>query len=297
MKIDEAFNTFNQSLLEKKNRVKSFKKEDLKEFGEFYNSNILECEDMQKYLPEGIAAVDGSNNSYGGADPNIIHFLRATYLPDLERERVDEVSLISPLIDSNCSPKTDLARLELIVGKEGLEKYQSKVLMMDGGLMRYSIGARDEYNELVQTARENATLLIGVIEDMKSRSVSEALGIDGFDREIFFGLLDVGEVFFLNDEFNRKDEHAISTFYFRPANDPMAISVDYPRELESRKKEAADIVRTLTFPSSRGVPLILDFVDKYCKITDRDMNYFIKKYISEDLKRLFLDQARSKRWL
>lgn len=298
MNIDEVFFVFNETLTNKYNSSKNLaSRESLENFGEFYTANRLSNSDMNSFLPEGIAAVDGSNNSYGGAEPNIIHFLRSVFLPDTTREKIEELKIVSPLVDSKATPKSDLAELEVIVAKKGLREYHSKVLMMDGGLIRYIVDANSQFKELLEVAKEEGTLLIGVIEDMKSRSVAEAIGSKGYDRELFFGKLNPGEAFFLDDKYNMKEESNISTFYFRPGNDPMAISVDYPTYLKDKKKLAADLVMTLTPPTSRGIPLILDIVDKYAKVSDKDMNYYIKKYISEDVKRLYLEQARSKRWL
>lgn len=298
MEIEEIFKSFNDSLLDKHKRLKTeVTKEKLSALGEFFMSRHLTDEEMESFLPKGIAAVDGSNNSYGGADPNIIHFLRACYIPDMKREMVEEVRILSPLVDVEVSPKSELSKLEVIAAKKGLEKYDSKALLMDGGLIRYIADAEDEYKELLQLVKERDTLFMGVIEDMKSRSVAKKLGIDGFDRELFFGKLAPGEAFFLYDEFNLKKESAISTIYLRPGNDPMAISIDFPTFSVDKRELITDLVRTLTPDMSRGIPFILDIVDKYAKVTDKDMQYFIKKYISEDVKRLYLDEARQKRWM
>ena len=298
MEIEEIFKFFNDRLLDKHKRLKTeVTKEKLSTLGEFFMSRHLTDEEMESFLPKGIAAVDGSNNSYGGADPNIIHFLRACYIPDMKREMVEEVRILSPLVDVEVSPKSELSKLEVIAAKEGLEKYDSKALLMDGGLIRYIADAEDEYNELLQLVEERDTLFMGVIEDMKSRSVAKKLGIDGFDRELFFGKLAPGEAFFLYDEFNLKKESAISTIYLRPGNDPMAISIDFPSVSVDNRELITNLVRTLTPDMSRGIPFILDIVDKYAKVTDKDMQYFIKKYISEDVKRLYLDEARQKRWM
>ena len=298
MEIEEIFKSFNDRLLDKHKRLKTeVTKEKLSTLGEFFMSRHLTDEEMESFLPKGIAAVDGSNNSYGGADPNIIHFLRACYIPDMKREMVEEVRILSPLVDVEVSPKSELSKLEVIAAKEGLEKYDSKALLMDGGLIRYIADAEDEYNELLQLVEERDTLFMGVIEDMKSRSVAKKLGIDGFDRELFFGKLAPGEAFFLYDEFNLKKESAISTIYLRPGNDPMAISIDFPSVSVDKWELITNLVRTLTPDMSRGIPFILDIVDKYAKVTDKDMQYFIKKYISEDVKRLYLDEARQKRWM
>lgn len=298
MEIEEIFKSFNDRLLDKHKRMKNeVTKEKLSALGEFFMSRHLTDEEMESFLPKGIAAVDGSNNSYGGADPNIIHFLRACYIPDMNREMVEEVRILSPLVDVEISPKSELSKLEVIAAKKGLEKYDSKALLMDGGLIRYIADAEDEYNELLQLVKERDTLFMGVIEDMKSRSVAKKLGIDGFDRELFFGKLAPGEAFFLYDEFNLKKESAISTIYLRPGNDPMAISIDFPSVSVDKRELITNLVRTLTPDMSRGIPFVLDIVDKYAKVTDKDMQYFIKKYISEDVKRLYLDEARQKRWM
>ncbi|KGF06634.1 hypothetical protein HMPREF1634_08335 [Tissierellia bacterium S7-1-4] len=298
MEIEEIFKSFNDRLLDKHKKLKNeVTKEKLLTLGEFYMSRHLTDEEMNSFLPKGIAAVDGSNNSYGGADPNIIHFLRACYIPDMKRDRVEEVRILSPLVDVEVSPKSELSKLELIAAMKGLEKYDSKALLMDGGLIRYILDAEDEYNELLELVKERNTLFMGVIEDMKSRSISKALDVDGFDRELLFGKLAPGEAFFLHDELNLKKESSISTIYLRPGNDPMAISIDFPNFLGDKRELITNLVRTLTPDMSRGIPFILDIVDKYAKVTDKDMQYFIKKYISEDVKRLYLDEARQKRWM
>ncbi len=298
MEIEEIFKSFNDRLLDKHKKLKNeVTKEKLLTLGEFYMSRHLTDEEMNSFLPKGIAAVDGSNNSYGGADPNIIHFLRACYIPDMKRDRVEEVRILSPLVDVEVSPKSELSKLELIAAMKGLEKYDSKALLMDGGLIRYILDAEDEYNELLELVKEKDTLFMGVIEDMKSRSISKALDVDGFDRELLFGKLAPGEAFFLHDELNLKKESSISTIYLRPGNDPMAISIDFPNFLGDKRELITNLVRTLTPDMSRGIPFILDIVDKYVKVTDKDMQYFIKKYISEDVKRLYLDEARQKRWM
>lgn len=298
MEIEEIFKSFNDRLLDKHKKLKNeVTKEKLLTLGEFYMSRHLTDEEMNSFLPKGIAAVDGSNNSYGGADPNIIHFLRACYIPDMKRDRVEEVRILSPLVDVEISPKSELSKLELIAAMKGLEKYDSKALLMDGGLIRYILDAEDEYNELLELVKERDTLFMGVIEDMKSRSISKALDVDGFDRELLFGKLAPGEAFFLHDELNLKKESSISTIYLRPGNDPMAISIDFPNFLGDKRELITNLVRTLTPDMSRGIPFILDIVDKYAKVTDKDMQYFIKKYISEDVKRLYLDEARQKRWM
>lgn len=298
MEIEEIFKSFNDRLLDKHKKLKNeVTKEKLLTLGEFYMSRHLTDEEMNSFLPKGIAAVDGSNNSYGGADPNIIHFLRACYIPDMKCDRVEEVRILSPLVDVEVSPKSELSKLELIAAMKGLEKYDSKALLMDGGLIRYILDAEDEYNELLELVKERDTLFMGVIEDMKSRSISKALDVDGFDRELLFGKLAPGEAFFLHDELNLKKESSISTIYLRPGNDPMAISIDFPNFLGDKRELITNLVRTLTPDMSRGIPFILDIVDKYAKVTDKDMQYFIKKYISEDVKRLYLDEARQKRWM
>lgn len=298
MEIEEIFKSFNDRLLDKHKKLKNeVTKEKLLTLGEFYMSRHLTDEEMNSFLPKGIAAVDGSNNSYGGADPNIIHFLRACYIPDMKRDRVEEVRILSPLVDAEVSPKSELSKLELIAAMKGLEKYDSKALLMDGGLIRYILDAEDEYNELLELVKATDTLFMGVIEDMKSRSISKALDVDGFDRELLFGKLAPGEAFFLHDELNLKKESSISTIYLRPGNDPMAISIDFPNFLGDKRELITNLVRTLTPDMSRGIPFILDIVDKYAKVTDKDMQYFIKKYISEDVKRLYLDEVRQKRWM
>lgn len=292
----EEFVKFNESLRQAYKKIdRTNIKNDLKKIGEFYRAKSLNAEELKKYEGNSIAAVDASVNSFGGAEPNVLNLISACYLPDLNRERINNVRIISPLVGDFDSPNREMARLEVRTAIEGIQKYKSHACFMDGGFIRYITNAESDFNELVKVAEENDTILIGVIEDMKSKVIAESLGMDCYDREIVFGVLDYGEALILGKKY-RKNE-TVGTVYFRSSMSPQTIAIDYPLSMEDRIREAIDLVLTLTPQSGRGIPMIIDMVDKYARITDREIEAYIKTYIDEDLRRVYLDEARKKRWM
>lgn len=294
-RIDE-FIRFNESLRSQYKKIdRSSIKSDLAKIGEFYNANRLDKDALKKYEENSISAVDGSINSFGGAEPNVLNLISACYLPDLNRDRINNERIISPLIGDEDSPSTELARLEVRTAIEGIKKYNSHACFMDGGFIRYITNAESDFKELVKTAEVHDTILIGVIEDMKSKVIAESLGMACYDREIVFGVLDYGEALILGKDYRKNVE--VGTVYFRSAMSPQAIAIDYPISMEDKIYEAIDLVLTLTPQSGRGIPMIIDMVDKYTRITDREIEAYIKTYIDEDLRRVYLDEARKKRWM
>lgn len=290
------FEKFNETLREKYKKIdKSHIKADLSTVGELYQAKKLTVEELAVYKTNSIAAVDGSVNSFGGDEPNVISLLSACYLPDLKRERLEINKIISPLAGSYENPKDELARLEVLVAIQGLEKFKSHALFMDGGFIRFLTNAEDDFHDLVQVANKNKCLVVGIIEDMKSKVVAESLGIDAYDREIVFGALDYGQALILNSKHRKNTE--VGTAYIRSAMSPQPVAIDYNISDEKRIREALDLIFTMTPESGRGIPYIIDMVDKYARITDRELEAFIKTYIDEDLRRIYLDQARKKRWM
>ena len=292
----EAFVRFNDSLRSEYQKIdKSNIKERLKAVGEFYNANRLDKSELAKYKMNSIAAVDGSLNSFGGAEPNVLNLISSCYLPDLNRERINKARIISPLVGDEDSPSRELARLEVFTAIDGIKKYKSHACLMDGGFIRFITNAESDFKELVNLANENGTILIGVIEDMKSKVVAESLDLNCYDREVVFGVLDYKEAFILGEKYRKNQD--VGTVYLRSALSPQAIAIDYPVIMEDKIKEAIDIVLTLTPESGRGIPTIIDMVDKFTRITDREIEAYIKTYIDEDLRRIYLDEARKKRWM
>ncbi|MDO5716663.1 MAG: DNA double-strand break repair nuclease NurA [Tissierellia bacterium] len=296
--MEEAFCQFNQQLRQNYEAMdRSHLREKLKKLGTFYSSHPLKKEELEAYLPGSVAAVDGSMNQWGGAEPNVLHLLTAVFLPDLKRESHEKAKVMSPLTGGEDRSKAALSQLEVQVAREGLDLYHSRVILMDGGFIRYVADAEQMFSDLVQACKERDCLLLGVIEDIKSTSIGEAMGMELFDREILFGHLGLGEAFILDSEYNKKTTSGVGTAYFRPSNNPQCVAIDFPIHERERIEEGLNLIHTLTPEGSRGIPLLLDLVDRYARVTDRDMQAYIKSYIDEDLRRIYLDEARKKRWL
>lgn len=298
--LRDAFYELNTALRETRiRRMMPDLRQRLSEIGVFYKPRVLPPEQLEQYMPEGIGVVDGSMNAFGGAEPNIVHALYAMYLPDLVRPPIERAKVICPIIPSmrELSPASGLAVLEAETALEGLRTFGSRALLLDGGCIRFIAEAEEIFDELLSEVRHRGTLLMGIIEDIKSRSVGEALGIDAYDREILFGALDEGEAFLIGRPHNLKSPSGIATAYYRPGKNPLPVAMDYPIFLRDRAQEALDLVMSLTSRDGRGIPLVLDVVDRRTRIDNREMEAYMKAVLDEDLRRIFLDETRKMRWL
>lgn len=295
MEIKDLFLQLNIDLKNKLNRVKSKDLRNiLKDFGEFIKIDGM---DTAFFSDKKLGVCDGSINSVGGNLPNKLFLLRALYLNGLQDEGFSLNKVITPLLDINVSETKELSKLEVLCAMNAIQKYDSDIVFMDGGFIRFIADCENEFNELLDIVNKKNILFMGVIEDIKSTTISNLIDENLYDREIVFSLLEEGEAYILNTELNNKSKSGIVSAFFRPGKNPQPIGVDIPIFLKHNLNTCLSCLRTLTSSNSRGVPLVLDIVDKKVRVTDRDIEYYIKSYVDEDIRRIFLDEVRKGRFL
>ncbi|NLY09520.1 MAG: DNA double-strand break repair nuclease NurA [Tissierellia bacterium] len=257
--------------------------------------NLLE-EELKGFTP--IVGVDGSNIRLGGNEPHFIELYRALAKPSIkELEPVIINKLYCPLILGEESPMDStnlLGFLEVEAAMQSIEACNPKVIMMDGGLLRYIIDAGEAFNLLMEECINKEIILIGVIKDIKTTMVKELFPgpIVVNDREALFGVLDPGEV--LTVEGARKHE-ALSSAFIRTSSTPAAIGIDCLKAQEGHMIEMARLVLSLTPESGRGAPLWLDIVDREVRLTKNECQTLLKTILEPEIYKRFAESEREQR--
>lgn len=262
----------------------------------------------------GVTGVDGSTNRIGGSYPHYIEiyqglakntknrkepiFLSRVYTPLLEEE--SQIQIREEKGDDEKNIK--LATIEVEVAIESIKGHKPYAIIMDGGLIRYNIYAGKKWLELVSTCEENDIILLGVIKDIKTSMIGQALinkynTIEGeiYDRELLFGLLEYGEVIEIDEDVNKKEPQGYASAFIRSSLQPLAIGIDIIESQKKHLKEMASLVLTLTPENSRGVPLWLDIIDKEVKISDHMIKALMERYLDRDIYERFFVSERDKR--
>ena len=236
--------------------------------------------DLEKLADEGgLWAVDGSLGRIGSLYPHYISVIDALVISTKKGFEHRKSTIYSPMqgqvqeedefsFESEMYVKKEMARLEVRVTIEALEKETPKMIFMDGGFIRYIISCKEDFEELKKICIERGIILAGVIEEIKTSILGKELDLKAYDREILFSLLDYKEAMLIKDEINNKAEEGITSAFVRTSMKPYAIGVDISTEQKDAMKDVLKTMIMLTPKDSRGIPIILDIVDKKVKITD-----------------------------
>jgi len=271
-----------------------------------YNDKLL-----GKFGERGIVAVDGSICLNGTSYPHYISIMQAKakstnksaneiikaeiHAPLLEDyDRIEnEEDIIQEKDEKTCSNK--LALLELQTASEALEKMEPSLIMIDGPLTRVYNSSREKWKEFVQSAIEKDTVLVGIIEEIKtSETVKRFKGIihekqeKMHDRELLFGALEKGEMFILNDW----EVGGIRKCFIRTSLDPHVICIEYLKEQEDIIEEILAVLLALTPEDGRGIPIWLDIVDSEVRITEKMAKILIETYIDSEIRHRMINAKR-----
>lgn len=297
-----------------------------KNIGDFKIIEKMSDKEINEWIKnQPIIIVDGSTNSYGNSFPYIISLFQAmakcnvdinhediiiksdilTPLYDKDREEIlkeAENAKIPPDLVFSKKKSEILARLEVEVAIKAVKKFKPRLVIFDGGFLRYAGKCRDLWEEYKELALQNNVLSVGIIEEIGTHEIEKHLGnllpneFHGmFDRELLYGLLKEGEVLFLNDALRTKKD--FYTCFARLSKDPQAIAFDFFGE---QIKEAENIIKfsyRLTDVNSRGINILLDIVDEQTKISNEILDLYISTFISPNIKEKFLKPKRNKRIL
>lgn len=254
-----------------------------------------------------ICVVDGSVNRIGANYPNYVEFFQSMALLSSDQEPLVKADILCPLVDEFSErdqfqiSKEKLCATELAVAIEAVSHHDIKILMMDGTLMRYCLEAEDLYNDLVELCDMKGVILVGVVEEINTKIIMNTFNENGvnvgmlFDREALFNVLDMNEGFVVKEHKSRKKEYDIEQAFIRTSKDPCVIAIDIPSQNMDDFDEIISFVLTLSDENTRGVPFLLDLVDKKTRIDNKQAEILAKKYLDTEMYQSIFRSQRSKR--
>lgn len=263
-----------------------------------------------------LAAVDGSVNVLGGPFPRVLEFFQALGKTSTGR-RVAEARVFTPLLpgalgeleslaaDENLPQELALlilrsrrlSALELEVGCRLVEEEVPRLLLFDGGFMRYARHAPREWAAFCRLATERGVIAAGVIEEVESYGLAKVCGVLGpavLDRDLLLGVLEPGECLFVSPELKVKGE-SLYTVFARLSRHPQPVAVDFLREQAAFAPQVMRYLYTITPSGGRGIPLFLDVVDAEVRLGKRDVGLLADTCLGRELREIFFTPQRERR--
>ncbi|MDU5185608.1 MAG: DNA double-strand break repair nuclease NurA [Finegoldia magna] len=310
--MDEV-SDLNERLKNRKNVSKLSRKKvrDLirnKKIGEIKVYERFSIDKLKEFKKDGsICVVDGSVNRIGANYPNYVEFFQSMALVGSDQEPLVKADILCPLVDEFSErdqfkiSKQKLCETELAVAIEAVLNHKIKLLMMDGTLMRYCIEAKASYDKLIKICDEKGVILVGVVEEISTKIIMNTFHENGknvgmlFDREALFNVLYMNEGFVVEDHKSRKEEYNIEQAFIRTSKDPCVIAIDIPSQNIGKFDEIISFVLTMSDENTRGVPFLLDLVDKKTRIDNKQAEILAKKYLDTEMYQSIFRSQRSKR--
>ncbi|WP_304151676.1 DNA double-strand break repair nuclease NurA [Finegoldia magna] len=309
--MDEV-SRLNERLKNRKN-VSKLSREDIRNLitnniGEIKVYDRFSVDKLKEIKQDGcICVVDGSVNRIGANYPNYVEFFQSMALLSSDQEPLVKADILCPLVDEFSErdqfkiSKQKLCETELAVAIEAVLNHKIKLLMMDGTLMRYCIEAKASYDKLIKICDEKGVILVGVVEEISTKIIMNTFNENNnnvgmlFDREALFNVLDMNEGFVVEDHKSRKVEYNIEQAFIRTSKDPYVIAIDIPSQNKDDFDEIISFVLTLSDENTRGVPFLLDLVDKKTRIDNKQAEILAKKYLDTEMYQSIFRSQRSKR--
>lgn len=309
--MDEV-SDLNERLKNRKN-VSKLSREDIRnlitnEIGKIKIYDRFSVDKLKEIKQDGcICVVDGSVNRVGANYPNYVEFFQSMALLSSDQEPLVKADILCPLVDELSErdqfqiSKEKLCATELAVAIEAVSNHDVKILMMDGTLMRYALEAEGLYNDLVELCHDEGVILVGVVEEISTKIIMNTFHENGknvgmlFDREALFNVLDMNEGFVVEEHKSRKVEYNIEQAFIRTSKDPCVIAIDIPSQNMGKFDEIISFVLTMSDENTRGVPFLLDLVDKKTRIDNKQAEILAKKYLDTEMYQSIFRSQRSKR--
>ena len=309
--MDEV-SDLNERLKNRKN-VSKLSREDIRnlitnEIGKIKIYDRFSVDKLKEIKQDGcICVVDGSVNRIGANYPNYVEFFQSMALVGSDKEPLVKAYILCPLVDEFSErdqfqiSKEKLCATELAVAIEAVSNHDVKILMMDGTLMRYALEAEGLYEALVELCDEKGVILVGVVEEISTKIIMNTFHENGknvgmlFDREALFNVLDMNEGFVVEKYKSRKEEYNIEQAFIRTSKDPCVIAIDIPSQNKDDFDKIISFVLTLSDENTRGVPFLLDLVDKKTRIDNKQAEILAKKYLDTEMYQSIFRSQRSKR--
>lgn len=274
----------------------------------------LTKEELNFYLEKGgIVGVDGSSNKIGGAYPHFIEIYQGLAKSTLHKDKpIYKADFYTPLHNERDREEEEtsirremLSTIEIEAALGAIEELKPYAIIMDGSLIRYDIDSYSKWMELRTKCEEKGIILIGVIKDIKTNIIGEALKKDKsleinelfYDRELLYGKLEYGESISIYKDMSKKTKEGFSSLFMRSSQAPTVIGMDILDSQKEYLEEMARLVFSLTPKDSRGVPLWIDIVDSEVKIPDKMIRGLLESYLNREILEMFLISERDKRTL
>ena len=315
----------NEVLIDKYKDVLSMDKISFKEFIQEKIGPIIKLEKLTKEElancaeKGGILGVDGSNNRMGGAYPHFVEIYQGLAKSTLHKDKpIYKTDFYTPLYSEKeelplenerqgeeSIRKYKLSAIEVEAALGGIREFNPYAIIMDGSLIRYDIECFDKWMELRKECEEKGIILIGVIKDIKTSIIGEALKEDKsldikecfYDRELLYGLLEYGEMIAIYDKVAKKSKEGFTSLFMRSSQAPTVIGMDILDSQKNHLEEMARLVLTITPKDSRGVPMWIDIVDSEVKIPDKMIRGLLESYLDRNILEMFFISERDKRTL
>lgn len=143
------------------------------------------------------------------------------------------------------------------------------------------------------------TLAVGVIEEVSTHKMSRLLVEKlpdymhfDYDRELLYGVLRQGEWLKVNEDIEIKKGYY--TAFARFSSNPQVIGLDIFKEQMDEVEDAVQLVAGLTAQKSRGVPVLVDIVDKAARVTQREVGILLGM-MDLDIKEKFIVSQHERR--
>ncbi len=260
----------------------------------------------------GILFTDASSNHYGGAYPHFATLFRGVSISTADMESYYTLSdVFIPLLEQPLTSNTEesrkkeeakLAAIEIEVTLEALKEKTPAVLLMDGSLIRFSILQPELWEELKEIVLEKGIVLAGVIEEIKTSIVYEQLPENirekfnaFYDKEALFNQLDYKEAIEIHGMKEGKETRGMYSAFMRSSRDPSVIGVDLLEEQKEEMESVLSLILALTDENGRGIPLLLDYVDRESRITNKMIEEMLQMYLEPKFYEKLFRSQRSKR--
>ncbi|MGA9173201.1 MAG: DNA double-strand break repair nuclease NurA [Thermoactinomyces sp.] len=280
----------------------------LKEVGTFYQVEKWKDGEMKDWLKgKSVIGVDGSVNSTRGSQTRTLSVFQALAKGTLGEEKW-AADVYTPLLEEEEEEGQAarearkrgaiLSALEMRVAGEAMREWEARVVIMDGSLLHFYIDDAEEWGKLAKTAEERGIFIVGVAEEISTRRLVKELFPEfpaWSDRDLLYGVLNVGEVFEWEDW--SPAGSGMWKMAFRSSKSPQPIGLD---GLMSQKEDRLALVRlvySLTPEQGRGIPFWLDIVDNQVRVTNPLVETMVEQYIDADLRHRLLAVKRSDRMI
>lgn len=287
VRFQAGFKKVNEQLREESNKQRSVveRRDYLSKLGKFLHINANK-DNYQFLKGKGVVAVDGSFKSLGERMPYMIFAINALAFNSQGGIPSREVEVSSGL---DCEAHDEIeyekftqeqrrkmAKKEVIVATQQLN-LGAGLTMFDGGFWRFEKEAEVEWAFFKQETLNKNVPCVGVIEDIGSYDIYELVNHHCemseplpfmMDVDYMNGVLDVGEVFMITVPYRSNYRRC----YARFSTDPKPVAFEFLKEHDEYVVSILELAKSLTNQNGRGIPILIDIVDKKVKITNEQMD-------------------------